>query len=458
MKIFDDLRLRFETPLWAKAPEFAVIDTILEKRPDIIDIVKADVLKGMKNNNMGRKDGPSVEQVVRTAIYKELRRITYQELELHQYDSTICKEFLNLQKAFSSSVLQEHISKIRAENLKNIMVEINKIARELEYEDFKDIRTDSTPVEADVQRPTNNSLVYDCIKTATLFFEKIKDKYASKYEEIEAKRREAKKINYELNNVRGKKNEKQTAKEIRALKMKTLFEEYLNLHQEIHKEVKNIINVEKSDFKENDRKKLIKLEHNMTIVYQNAFKFQIEGEKVENKDKIFSIYEDHTDIIVKGLRDIIFGHKINLSTGRSNLILYCNIEEGNPSDKDLFKTPIETIRKDYEVDKFRSSATDGGYATLVNMNYAKKNFINVVFTKVVGSLQNIVENKGIETQLKKWRAGIEGNISNFKRKFNLKRVIWKGKAMFDAKIFWSVIGYNIRVLTGHILATLKQAA
>ena len=322
MKIFDDLRLRFETPLWAKAPEFAVIDTILEKRPDIIDIVKADVLKGMKNNNMGRKDGPSVEQVVRTAIYKELRRITYQELELHQYDSTICKEFLNLQKAFSSSVLQEHISKIRAENLKNIMVEINKIARELEYEDFKDIRTDSTPVEADVQRPTNNSLVYDCIKTATLFFEKIKDKYASKYEEIEAKRREAKKINYELNNVRGKKNEKQTAKEIRALKMKTLFEEYLNLHQEIHKEVKNIINVEKSDFKENDRKKLIKLEHNMTIVYQNAFKFQIEGEKVENKDKIFSIYEDHTDIIVKGLRDIIFGHKINLSTGRSNLIFY----------------------------------------------------------------------------------------------------------------------------------------
>lgn len=37
-------------------------------------------------------------------------------------------------------------------------------------------------------------------------------------------RAEAKKTNYELNNVRGKKNDDQTAKEVRANKMKALFE------------------------------------------------------------------------------------------------------------------------------------------------------------------------------------------------------------------------------------------
>lgn len=455
MEILNDIILRFENPLWAKVPEFAVIDTILEKNPHIIEIVALDIMLGLKNNNMGRKDNPTVEQILRIAIYKELRGLTYEELEFHQYDSIICQEFVGLTKGFSNSCLQEYISKIQVENLKLVMVEINKIAALLDYEDFKTIRIDSTPVEANVQRPTNNSLVYDCIKTASLFFEKIKDEYAEKYEEIETKRAEAKKINYELNNVRGKKNETQTAKEVREAKMKILFTEYLDLHQTIHAEIKILINNGLSDFTENDQKRIIKLETNMSRVYVNAYRFQIEGIKVGNEEKIFSIYEEHTDIIVKGLRDIIFGHKINLATGKSNLILFCNIEDGNPSDTNLFEEPILTIKSDYDVDKFTGCATDGGYASIDNMNFAKEHVLNVVFTKVVGSLKNIVENVDIENVLKKWRAGIEGNISNLKRKFKLKRVTWKGKALFDAKVLWSVVAYNIRVLTGHILETLK---
>lgn len=455
MKILNDLILRFEKPLWAKAPEFAVIDTILENNPHIIEIVAPDVMCGLENNNMGRKDNPTVEQILRIAIYKELRGLTYEELEFHQYDSQICKEFIGLTKGFSDSCLQEYISKIQAENLTLVMIEINKIAALLGYEDFKTIRIDSTSVEADVQRPTNNSLVYDCIKTASLFFAKIKEEYAEKYEKIEAKRAEAKKINYELNNVRGKKNETHTAKEAREAKMKSLFTEYLDLHQTIHADVKMLIDNGLSDFTENDQEKIIKLENNMSIVYNNAYRFQIEGIKVENEEKIFSIYEAHTDIIVKGLRDIIYGHKVNLATGKSNLILFCNIEDGNPSDKNLFEEPILTIKSDYDVDKFTGCATDGGYASTDNMNFAKEHVVNVVFTKVVGSLKNIVENVDIENALKKWRAGIEGNISNLKRKFKLKRVTWKGKALFDAKVLWSVVAYNIRVLTGHILGTLK---
>ena len=455
MKTLDDIRIKFESPMWAMSPEFAVIDTILEERPDLIELVKLDVLKGVKNNKMGRKDGPSVEQIVRAGIYKEIRRLTYSELEFHQYDSSICRTFLHLDKCFSSSVLQGYISKINSASLKSIMVEINMIACGLGYEDFKDIRTDSTAVEADVQRPTNNSLVYDCIKTTAIFFEKIKEKYADKYNVVEAKRVEAKKINFGLNNVTGAKNDTQSAKEVKAEKMKELFTEYLKIHQEIHQQVKALIASGMDDFKENQQKRIIKLEGNMSIVYNNAYKFQIEGKQVETSEKIFSIYEDHTDIIVKGLRDIIFGHKVNLSTGRSNLILYCNIEEGNPSDTSLFQEPIDTIKEDYGVKKFRGIATDGGFASLKNLLSAAKDFTNVVFTKVVGSLQNIVENVEIETEMKKWRAGIEGNISNLKRGFKLTRVTWKGKEMFDAKIFWSVIGYNIRVLTSHILTTLQ---
>ena len=64
MNIFDNLRLKFEKPVWSLIPELAVIDYILEIRPDIIAIVKDDVLEGLKNNNLGRQDSPSVEQII----------------------------------------------------------------------------------------------------------------------------------------------------------------------------------------------------------------------------------------------------------------------------------------------------------------------------------------------------------------------------------------------------------
>lgn len=38
-------------------------------------------------------------------------------------------------------------------------------------------------------------------------------------------------------------------------------------------------------------------------VYDISWRHEILGEAVPNKDKIFSIYEDHTDIIVKGKRE-----------------------------------------------------------------------------------------------------------------------------------------------------------
>lgn len=48
-----------------------------------------------------------------------------------------------------------------------------------------------------------------------------------------------------------------------------------------------------------------------------AYRKEINGEKVPNEKKIYLIYEQHTDIIVKGGRDIKFGHKVDLSSGKA---------------------------------------------------------------------------------------------------------------------------------------------
>jgi len=190
-------------------------------------------------------------------------------------------------------------------------------------------------------------------------------------------------------------------------------------------------------------------------VYDISWRHEILGKGVPNKEKIFSIYEDHTDIIVKGKREVEFGHKVNLATGRSNLILDCTILEGNPSDSTLYMEVIDRIQGNYGIVP-RDMATDGGYASKDNARMAQeKGIVNIVFNKIVGSLKNIVRSKNIETRLKKWRSGIEAVISNLKRGYELFRCEWKTRARFDAKVYWNVIVYNIRVMTGALLAKMQ---
>lgn len=192
----------------------------------------------------------------------------------------------------------------------------------------------------------------------------------------------------------------------------------------------------------------------MGQVYEMTYRREIKGEIVPNDQKVFSIYEQHTDIIVKGQREVKFGHKVNVGTGKSNLILTCEVLQGNPSDTGLFQKTIDTLVEQYDIVP-RDSATDGGFASKANAEYAKsKGIVNIVFNKIVGSLKNITSSKNMETRLKKWRSGIEANISNLVRGFDLSVCNWKGWEHFKSKVLLSVIAYNIRVMTAALIKQL----
>src|SRR5882724_6242803 len=60
------------------------------------------------------------------------------------------------------------------------------------------------------------------------------------------------------------------------------------------------------------------------------------GEAVPSGEKLVSLFETHADIIVKGGREVHYGHKLNLTTGKSGLILDVVVETGNPADAERF--------------------------------------------------------------------------------------------------------------------------
>ncbi len=445
-KIFNDLKLKFEKANWSLDPEFALIDTVLEQHPELFDIFKEDLRGIGKDSGIGRQDSPTLEQVVRAGLYKEMKKLNYRELEYAQNDSRICSAFIKLEgrKALSFEVFHKYISQIKGESLKELMVAINRIMmEEAGVEDGKSVRMDSTVVETDIHYPTNNELTWDCIKTAHRLLKKLEESGCIK--KVRNYQKQAKKHRFQINNT--KKGEKK----------KDLFGKQLKvLRSSINQAERAVVEARmKGDI--NDwliAEELKGLLPKMEKVYDITRRHELFGESVPNAEKIFSIYEGHTDIIVKGKREAEFGHKVNLTTGRSNIILDLEIVDGNPGDSQLYEGVLERIEGRYGLTP-RDVVTDGGYASLKNQETAKeKGVVNIVFNKIVGSLKNMVTSCNMETRLKKWRSGIEAVISNVKRGFNMYRCEWKGREHFDAKVLWSVIAYNIRVITSLLLPKL----
>ena len=206
MKIFSDLLLKFEKPDWSHNPEFCVIDTILEASPDLILMFSSDIIGDEVASSFGRQDTPSVEQIVRAAIFKEMRGMDYRDLEFAQLDSRSCATFIKLEDRdpFSFQLFQKYISRIKPESLHRVLVEINKIAISEGLEDVQSVSQDSTVIKTNIHYPTNNSLVWDCVKTSTRLLSKLKDEITTL--DFIDYTKSAKKTFFEINLTRGEAN------------------------------------------------------------------------------------------------------------------------------------------------------------------------------------------------------------------------------------------------------------
>jgi IS5 family transposase len=301
-----------------------------------------------------------------------MKQLDYRSLEYAQEDSRICEQFvkINPERPYSFQVMQKYISRISDENLEKFMIALNLIAIEEGLEDVKELRQDSTVIETNIHYPTNNSLVYDCIKESERLLERLKEEINGfTYEEYQKR---AKQLYFKIN------VEKDAEKRVK------LFKKQLKMFIESINQVSNIIK-KKSEYDKTIAasvcvNELEALHPIMEKVYGMTERHEVFKEKVPVEEKIFSIYERHTDIIVKGKRDVQFGHKVQLSGGKSNLILTCEIEKGNPKDSELYEGTIEEIKEAYGKTP-ESSVADGGYASGANIEYAKgEGIINIAMS------------------------------------------------------------------------------
>ena len=172
------------------------------------------------------------------------------------------------------------------------------------------------------------------------------------------------------------------------------------------------------------------------------------GELVPAGEKLVSLFEPHADIIVKGSRDVDYGHKLNLTTGRSGMILDLVVEAGNPADSERLLPMLERHIAFYGQAP-RQAAADGGYASRDNLSRAKARGVrDMAFHKKAGlRIEDMVKSRWVYRKLRNFRAGIEAGISCLKRAYGLARCTWRGLGHFKAYVWSSVVAYNLARFT-----------
>lgn len=421
------------------------VSEILDKDKSFLQKISED-FKTEKNSNAGAK-GMTIEQVVRTAIIKQMYGLSYNRLNDELNDNISYRKFTKFyyDKVPKVSTLNENIKRISIAGWEEINNVIIKVAIELEIETGRSIRMDSTGVESNIHYPSDGELLWDCVRVLSRIMELIREDYPEMDFEYHNRQSRAKKRRFKIKNTNKEEKRKESYKDLIKVSKETQ-----GYAKECVKQLKKRVkdgDIEAKIYKEELEGYLDSLE----IIIEQTERRVLKGEKVEPKDKLVSIFETHTDILSKGKREVVFGHKILLSGGKSNLILDCVIERGNWSDAESFIKGIDRMDEKYG-NIPEEITTDGGFSSKSNYEYAKEKGIkDVLFTKKgTVKMVELVKTSRVYKKLKKFRAGIEGCISVMKRVCGLDRCTWKSWRSFQSYVWLSVIVFNLNILAGKL--------
>jgi IS5 family transposase len=391
----------------------------------------------------------TAEQVLRCCILKQYRELSYEELAFHLEDSSAFRTFSRLEMGQypCKSILQENIKSLTEETWEAIHSQIIDYAQNEKIETGRKIRIDSTAIETDIHHPTDSTLLCDGIRVITRWLAVGRELAPRPVYPFSDHTRAAKKRLMIILN---------TQKEKVRL---AAYRELLSYAQRVVVYAESAIPALRS-FEGADtftaRALARNLERAVGIlrkVIDQTVRRVVRGEKVPASEKIVSFFEEHTDIIVKGRRDVQYGHKVFLTGGASNLILDCLIERGNPADSDRYQDLLERHKEQFGRAPRQVSA-DGGFASRKNLTFAKGRKVkDAVFAKKRGlTVIEMAKSAWVYKMLRNFRAGIEAGISTLKRAFGLDRCTWSGWGGFKQYVWSSIVSYNLLVLARTRLA------
>src|ERR1700675_2772845 len=415
--------------------ELKTISQWLDRQHALVSLVAGDLCRrGLRRT--GRQGLPA-ETVLRCALLKQQRQLSYEELAFHLEDSASFRAFARLPLAWSpkKSVLQQTISAIRPETWEAANRALIASAQQEKLEKGAMVRIDSTVTAALVHEPSDSALLWDAVRLMRRLLRQAAALPGAPAMRWHDRRRMAKRCASEIAYSRGKDNRRRLYRKLIAATHAT--------RAALLRAAQRLIGLT-GIAAERWRAQVSHYLPLITRVLTQSERRVLRGQAVPASDKLVSLFEPHTDIIVKGARDVQYGHKLNLVTGKSGLILDIVIETGNPADAERFLPMLDRHIARCGAPP-RQMAADGGYASRDNLTEAKgRGVTDVAFHKKRGlAVADMTKSPWVYRKLRNFRAGIEAGISCFKRAYGGARCTWRGLDHFKAYVWSAVLAHTL---------------
>jgi IS5 family transposase len=441
-------------------PVLQAIAELLDDHEEMIEAIRGDLRRGLKKPDTGR-NGMTERQLLRSLILMRVKNWDYRELRERIADGYTLRQFTEFycRPVPKHDAFNRGFNRLTPQTLKAVNDLVVQAAVGLGLEDGSKLRVDTTVVQTDIHHPTDNTLLWDVVRVVTRLVGRLaKGLKRRRIKGFCNRTRSARRRMYEIQRMTTSQRHEQQIGKYRAL---------IGIAEEVVKGARMAIENTARERRGKDPLADIaieeickEIEHYCGLgerVIDQARRRVLYAEQVPNAEKIYSIFEPHTDLIKRGKvrTPVEFGHKVFLAESAQGLITQYEVLKGNPSD-DVHVAPSLARHKQAFGRAPELYGSDRGFFSEPNLTSCTQGGVKVVCIPQRGGKKTpereACEKRAEFKEGQRFRAGIEGRISVLFRGRGMKRCLAEGAERFELWVAAAVLANNLM----NIAALLKK--
>jgi transposase, IS5 family len=422
-------------------PVLQGISDFLDNHNELIEAVRQDLERGLKKPETGRR-GLTPSQTLRSLVLMRVKNWDYRELRERIADGITLRQFTDFhcQKVPTCKAFNRAFNRLTPQTLQTINQQVVKAAVDLGLEDGKLLRVDTTVVQTDIHHPTDNTLLWDVVRVITRLVAGLAEAAQQRFRGFHNRTRAARRRMQEIQRLTPKERlERQTKKYRQLLRIA------VEVVQSARKVLERTRKTRGGNLLRQEIERFCKLGDR---VIDQASRRVLQGKQVPNEEKIFSIFEAHTDLIKRGKvqTPVEFGHKVFLAESAQGLVTEYKVLEGNPPDEQHVEASLEHHQENFGHAPQLYTA-DRGFHSEQNEQVCKGAGVKKVCLPQRGgkktARRTAYEKSPDFKKGQRFRAGIEGTISVLFRGRGMKRCLAEGRERFEVLVGAAVLANNL---------------
>lgn len=459
-------RLEFQRSTLKVTNEFygryEAISKILDDTPRILDLVRRDLEKVLEEEErkasalQGRPCRFTTESVLRTLVCFVVEGVSLREIVVRVDDSYSLREFVRIYDGpmMDYSTLCKLKNAIRPETWKKVNQALAKSAVQAELIDGAKLRLDTTLVETNIRWPSDSGLLWDVYRVVARLIRKARRLDGGIAGNKRLLDKKVKRFHVSIGREAGKHNPRDD-------RMKRLYKVLIGLAEAILatavavvRGLEEAMQAGRYDARSTrDAKEIIdQLKHYEQLgrrVVDQSRRRVLKGEQVPATEKVYSIFEPHTELIKRGKagKPIEFGHMVLLDQVEGKFITDYEVFEQRPTEHELVEPAVKAHAKLFGKPPAELAADRAFHHSSTVACLEQEIELVAIGKQHHKTDQDVAREKDVLFKLAQaFRAGIEGSISFLKRALRMFRCFDKGWEHFAAAIGRIVFGHNLVVL------------